>query len=255
MSEVRCVFLTGSDQSPVLASLVGDGTAVAALILPWRSRNEARLAPVIGAAERLGIEVLRPRRAELAAALRRIAPDLLVSYGYPYLVAADALRIPAHAINVHPSLLPRYRGPNVEWHIIASGDVESGVTVHLMDEGMDTGPIVYRQPIALSPFETIRSYARKVEDAVPVALRAAIRLLGTPGFAPVPQDEAHATRFPRFRTPDDSRIDPTRPLLELFHQIKACDPERFPAFFEYEGERVGVKLFRLNRPAGAGDEI
>lgn len=255
MTPFRSVFFTGSDQSAVLESLVRAGEHVVGVFLPSKSRNEARVAPVIDTADRLGIRVFRPKRSEIAAALAALTPELLVAYGYPYVLSEDALGIPRYAINIHPSLLPKYRGPNIEWHIIASGDTESGVTVHVMDQGVDTGPIVYQERIQLSPFETIRSYARKVEAVVPAALGKALERLRETGFVPTPQDEALASQFPDFRTPEDSRIDPQQPLIRLFHEIKACDPDRFPAFFEFEGEKVGVKLFRLNKPADRADEI
>ena len=66
---------------------------------------------------------------------------------------------------------------------------------------------------------------------------------------------SQATEFPRVRVPEDSKIDPSRPLTDIINLIRACDPDDFPAFFEYHGQKVGIKLWRLEKPLDESDMI
>jgi methionyl-tRNA formyltransferase/UDP-4-amino-4-deoxy-L-arabinose formyltransferase/UDP-glucuronic acid dehydrogenase (UDP-4-keto-hexauronic acid decarboxylating) len=252
--DLSIAFLTGTDKSFLLQSLVNDGLSVHVVILPVSSQREERLVPVIAAARKFGISVLRPRRVELAAALRSASCNTLLSAGYPFLLDAEQLGIAANNINVHPTLLPRFRGAATGWHVLAFGEKECGATVHRIDLGTDTGPILAQIRVPLTPFDTLGSQSRKINAVEPEAVRRAIVRLcaGDPGDR---QPEEAAIVFNERRTAEDSRIDPNRSINELYNFIRACDPDRFPAFFEVEGQRVGIKLFRLNRPTGEEDMI
>lgn len=254
-SPLPLVVLAGLDKSAVLRALLADGERIEALVLPFGAGLEARLGelPALAAAHR--IPVLRPRRAELEAALRGVPATALLSLGYPHLLTPAVLSIFRWNLNTHPTLLPKYRGPATAWHVLAAGERESGVTVHHIDAGMDTGPVLVQLRCPLTPFDTLRSLKRKTDGLEPEAVRQALALLRAGRGAGAPQDESAASTFREKRTPDDSRVDPARPLAELYHAIRACDPDRFPAFFEVDGQRVGIRLFRLNRPAGEPDTI
>lgn len=248
-------FLTGTDKSTLLRSLLDDGVRLVAIVVPSSKMLEERFSPVITFAEREGIPVIRPKRAKLETALRQLSPDVLLSAGYPYLLSAAHLSVAKFNINVHPTLLPRYRGQATAWHVIAYGEMEGGVTVHFMDEGMDTGPILCQVKVPLTPFDTVRSLRRKTDEVEPLVVREALGRLTRCDFDATPQDPSKATTFPEIRTPEDSRIDASQPLAELYNFIRACDPDRFPAFFEVAGQRVGIRLFRLQRPEGEDDLI
>jgi methionyl-tRNA formyltransferase len=247
-------FLTGTDKSFLLQSVVENGLSVRVLILPATSQRENRLVPVMALAAKFGIPTLRPRRADLASTLRTFACDILLSAGYPFILDAEQLGVCSHNINVHPALLPRYRGAATGWHVLAYGEKETGVTVHFIDAGMDTGPILSQIRIPLSPFDTLVSQTRKINALEPEAVQRAVARVCA-GDAGDPQAEALATTFTERRSPEDSRVDPDCSLSELYNFIRACDPERFPAYFEVEGQKVGIKLFRLERPVGEEDMI
>lgn len=251
--EHSLVFLTGTDKETLLRGLLEDGAGIKAIILPFQSQREARLAPVIKLAEEKEVAILRPKRTELRGVLVELAPDLLISAGYPYLLKPEHLEIARHNINIHPTLLPKYRGPATTWYIIANGDREGGVTVHHIAEGMDTGSILAQRRFPLGPFDTLRSYMRKAGDLEPLVLREALSRLFYGESRGEAQDENKATTYLETRTAEDSRLDPSRSLLELYDFIRACDPDRFPAFFEVEGEAVGIRFFRLEKPAEEND--
>ncbi len=242
------VILAGLDKSRVLQSLLDDGEQVTALVIPDRAATDARLGGMPALAAARGVPVYREKLRSLGALLARLKPDLLLSLGYPSLLGPDLLRIARWNLNVHPTLLPQYRGPATAWHVIAAGERKSGVTVHHIDTGMDTGPVLAQLECELGPFDTLRSLRRKTDALEPPAVRAALARLRTGDPHGDPQDESKASTFRESRTPEDSRLDPERPLADLYDFIRACDPDRFPAFFEVEGQRVGIRLFRLEKP-------
>lgn len=247
----RILFLTGVDKSALL-EVLAFREKVVGVVLPFKSDREDRLEPVIRIAEQQKIPVFRPKRVELAQQMASLAPDVLVSAGYPYLLAPADLSVARINLNIHPSLLPKYRGKMSGWFIIANGEKESGATVHFMSAEMDTGNIIAQGSFALSPFDTLASVARKTAALEPALLFDALERVrrGERGRA---QDENQQTTFLEIRTPEDSRIDPHKSLSESYDFIRACDPQRFPAFFEIAGQRVGIKLFRLDKPAGEED--
>ena len=144
---------------------------------------------------------------------------------------------------MHPTLLPRFRGPTTLAYVILNGQKETGSTVHIIDEGMDTGPIVLQRSVEITPFDTLRSLQRKVYSIEPDLLIDALRLMDSPDFTPQAQDEKQATVFLKKRTPADSEINPEKSLLDLYDEIRACAPEDFPAFFFVKGQKVCVQFW------------
>ena len=118
----RIAFMTGTDKAALLRSLIDDGELLAGVVLPFSSRREERLAPLIDAAVEANLEVLRPKRSDLTRVLTALEPDILLSAGYPYLLSSEQLAIARVNVNVHPTLLPKYRGPATAWHVIANGE-------------------------------------------------------------------------------------------------------------------------------------
>ncbi len=178
----------------------------------------------------------------------------LLSIGFPYLLPGKYLSLFHLAINIHPTLLPRYRGPTTGAYILMNNERESGSTVHHMTVHMDRGDIIAQSRVALTPFDTISSLQRKVYQSEPELLIQALTSLEA-GIPSRPQDENLATVFPQKRRPADSVIDPSLPLIELFDQIRACDPVDFPAYFVYNGEKVCIKLWRPHKSDDEADLI
>jgi methionyl-tRNA formyltransferase len=248
---INFVFLTGLDKSKLLEKLA-EAEKVVGVILPYKLDNEDRVLPVIELAKRRNIPLHRPKRSDLAAVLKSIGPDVLISAAYPYLLSATDLSVAKVNLNIHPTLLPKYRGKLSGWYIIANGENETGVTVHYMSPEMDRGNILAQGRVTLSAFDTLVSMARKTAALEVPLLFDAIEKARKDDLGRA-QDEAVQSTFSKLRTPEDSRIDPSKSLLELYNTIRASDPDRYPAFFEVLGQRVGVKLFRLRKPPGEDD--
>jgi methionyl-tRNA formyltransferase len=135
-----------------------------------------------------------------------------------------------------------------------NNETETGSTVHLMDEGMDTGAIVLQRRVALSRFDTVRSCQSKTYAIEPRLVLDALMLLEDPGFRPTPQEESHSTVFGKRRKPEDSQIDPNKSLMQLYDFIRSCDPNAYPAFFFLEGQKVCIRLWRPERHPEESDE-
>jgi methionyl-tRNA formyltransferase len=189
-----------------------------------RGRTDARTAAVAGRlleALPAGMDLLLPGTAEgLADALVGYRLDLLVVYGFNWKLPAAVLRTPrSGVINVHSSLLPRYRGPAPVLWAIRNGDAEIGLTVHRMDEQFDTGPILAQQGgIPLDEDVTPQGLWRRVSPVLGEVLTAALDQV-TKGFPGVPQDGAGAS-YAGFVEPEFSVVDWSRTSAQVHNQVR-----------------------------------
>lgn len=246
------VLFGGAGREASIERMLAEGFFLEAIIVPAR-RND-KLDRSVARLKALPCNVLEVSKSGLADILKPFSGKALLSIGFPYLIPGELLELFIPALNVHPTLLPRYRGPTTAAYVLLNNERESGSTIHYMTEHMDRGDIVSQSRVALNAFDTIRSLQRKVYASEAQLVIDALAALER-GFSAKPQDETQASEFPKKRTPNDSEIDPTRPLTELFNQIRACDPEEFPAFFYHNGEKVCVRLWRPEKSVGADDEI
>ena len=244
----RTVFLgSGSFALPILEALAAspDVRIVAVVTAPDRpSGRRARPTPtpVAVRARAMGIPLLRPTRIrapDAVAAIAAFEPELGVLADYGQIVPRTILDMPGHGIlNIHPSLLPRHRGATPIPATIAAGDLVAGVTVMLMDEGLDTGPIVAQGSWPLDGTE-------RAPDLEAEAARRGAELLGRvlrPWLAgevdAVAQDDAAATLTRPFRR-EDGRLDPTRAAATLERQVRANLP--WPgSFLETNDGRLAI---------------
>jgi methionyl-tRNA formyltransferase len=212
--------------------------------------------PVALAARELGVPTIQPRSAktgELADALRASRAELaaVVAYGKILPVAVLAAT-PRGCLNVHASLLPRYRGAApVQWAVIR-GETETGVSIMQLDEGMDTGPVYAERVVAIDPGETAGELLARLAPIGADALVATIAAIAEGTARATPQDHARATHAPML-TKADGAIDFAEPAAEIAARIRGVDP--WPgAHAVLRGEVV--KLFRAgpgDGPEGPGD--
>lgn len=246
------ILFGGAGREACVERLFAEVVNVVAIVVP-RHRS-AKLDRAVIRLKALPCEFIEVNKAELATALRRWEGSAVLSIGFPYLIDETTLALFKPRLNVHPTLLPRYRGPTSAAYILINNEKESGSTIHHMTRDMDRGDIVAQSKVPVTTFDTVRSLQRKVYASEIQLVMDALAAVET-GVKPLSQDEGVASEFPRRRTPADSEIDPSLPLLELFNQIRACDPDEFPAFFFHQGEKVCVRLWRPEKPEGADDEV
>jgi methionyl-tRNA formyltransferase len=246
------VLFGGAGREGVVLRLYAEGVPVRAVIVP--KQRSARLERSIDVLRRENAPIFETTRATLPGVMREFRGEGLLSVGFPLVIPAELLQCFRPAINIHPTLLPRYRGPTTAAHILINNERESGSTVHLMEALPDRGDILAQSRVALSPFDTVRSMQRKVYATEPDLVINALNALRQ-GAEPRAQNERLASEYPRRRTPEDSEVDPSRSLSSLFNHIRASDQDEFPAFFYYMGEKVCIKFWRPEKPPGADDEI
>jgi methionyl-tRNA formyltransferase len=244
---MKTAILLGSPHRRLVIDYAIDhGIRVCAIVLPAGERNSS----VREGFRDSAVPVWSVDNRELEVLLEQIQPDVLVSIGWPYLLGPEIVSGPWTPLNSHPTLLPKYRGPSPWFHVLANGETQTGVTVHRIDEGMDTGPILHQEQVSLTPFDTYRSLRSKTLALEPKAVLAALEKLQTGNAYFIPQDEGEASTYPIRRKPHHSEIDPSRPLIDLIDALRACDPDAFPAFFMYKGQKIYIRLWRRERPAG-----
>lgn len=246
--EPRVVFFgSGSFAVPILVAVAaGPGIDLVGIVTapdrPAGRRAALRATPVSERARELGVPTLTPPRVRdraAVAAIRDLRPDLGIVADYGQIVPPDLLAVPRLGmLNVHPSLLPRHRGAAPVQATILAGDARAGVSIMVMDEGLDTGPLVAAREWPLDGTERAPEL-----EARAAGEGAALLLAVLPGWLagtarPIAQDEAAATTTRPLRR-DDGRLDPARPAADLERRVRALAP--WPGtFLETEVGRLVV---------------
>jgi methionyl-tRNA formyltransferase len=204
-----------------------------------------------------GVPVLQPEKVRdgtLAAALRAFAPDALVVVAYGRILGKDLLELaPFGALNVHASLLPRWRGAApIQW-AVAEGERETGVTVMQMDEGLDTGDMLLQRTCPIGPEETAETLHVRLSALGGEAIVEALPLLAAGRLVPVRQDSSRATHAPIIEK-EHGRLDFALPAPRLAARIRGFTP--WPgAWTTLAGKLLKVHRARALGPAevaGAG---
>jgi methionyl-tRNA formyltransferase len=195
------------------------------------------------------LEVDGVRSGEGFEALRGAEADALVVVAYGQLLSADVLDLPElGSVNVHFSLLPRWRGAAPVQRAILEGDERTGVTVMLMDEGMDTGPILATTEVPIGADEDAGTLGVRLAELGGPLLVETLRALSAGAVEPVPQVPASATQAPKLRA-EDRTIDWSEPADAIVRRIRAFAPEP-GAVTTFRGQPL--KILRADAgPAGS----
>jgi methionyl-tRNA formyltransferase len=222
-----------------------------------QGRSRSTLVPpaVKAAAQEMGLPVLQPARPVgdlFLASLRRLEPDLGVVVAYGHILRPEVLDTPARGmINVHASLLPRFRGAAPIQHAILAGDRETGVSIMRMEAGLDSGPVLHRVSTPIADGETAGSLTDRLAVLGATALVETLSLFSAGGGVPLPQpqDPAGATYAPKI-TREMARLEWTREAASLERQVRAFDPTP-GAWTSLDG--APVKLFGGMPAVGGGE--
>ncbi|MGQ0601626.1 MAG: methionyl-tRNA formyltransferase [Anaerolineales bacterium] len=246
MSTARIVFMgTPEFAVPSLRALNEHASVVGVVTQPDRPAGRGQKlieSPVKQCAASYGLPVIQParlREPEAMAQLTAWRPDVIIVAAFGQILQQAVLALPPHGcLNIHASLLPRWRGAAPIAAAIAAGDAETGITLMQIDVGLDTGPMLAKRA------ETIRA------DDITATLTARLALLGAElliatlphylsgAIIPQPQDNSLATYAPQLKK-EDGQLDFTRPALELARQVRAFTP--WPgAFARWNGQRLKI---------------
>ena len=241
---MRIVFMGTPDFAvPSLEALLkSDDHVVGVVTQPDRPKGrgqEVIFSPVKVVCQREGIPVLQPLKMKDPAfldALREWKPDVIAVTAFGRILPPVILALPPRGcINVHGSLLPKYRGAGpVQWAIIR-GERETGITTMFMAEGMDTGDMLLRETVEIRPEDTAGTLAPRLADVGGRLLVETLRRLKAGTLTPERQDDAQATMAPLLKK-EDGLIDWTRPATEITNRVRGLSP--WPGAYTYvNGER------------------
>lgn len=242
--QIRTVFMgTPEFALPTLEGLLAAGVnLVAVYTQPDRPKGRGKklaASPVKELALHHGLPVFQPerlRKVDAVATLRELAPDLIVVVAYGQILPKAVLEIPRyHCINVHASLLPKYRGAAPINKAIVDGETETGVTTMLMDVGLDTGDMLIKRSLQIAPDET----AGQVHDRLALlgreAMEETLQQLCAGTLQPQPQDDALSSYAPMM-SKEDGLINWQQSAQQIHNQVRGLDP--WPGAYTFLDDQI-----------------
>jgi len=241
---------------PTLEALVAAGHSVPLVVTqPDRPRGrgmELAASPVKESAIRLGLPVVQPaaikNNADFRVQLEQSHPDAIIVVGYGRIIPQWMIDLPRLGnLNLHASLLPKYRGAApIQW-AVANGETVTGVTTMRIDAGLDTGDILLQCKLAIQPEDTSETLAPKLAAAGAELMVETLRRFDAGEMAPMPQDHSQATLAP-ILTKEDGRMDFSRSAPELLNRMRGFRP--WPgAFTSFRGKNMQVHRAETARAA------
>jgi len=246
----KIIFMGTPDFAvPTLTALIqSDYNLVAVVTQPDRpSGRGQRLTPppVKQVAQAAGLKLLQPpslKGEATVAELAALEPDLIVVAAFGQILRRNVLTLPLYGcINVHASLLPRWRGAAPVVKAIEAGDTETGITIMQMDEGLDTGPIIAQRAIPIRSDHTGGTLTAELAELGAGLLLDVLPLWLAGKIRPQPQNDELATLAPRLKK-EEGAIDWRRPAVEIERQVRAFSP--WPGAFT-QGLRDQIKIWAV----------
>ncbi len=232
MTTPRLIFFGTSDfaQAPLEALIKADYDVIAVVTTPDAPvgrKHELTPSPIKRLALQYNLSLLQPatlRDNQVREQLAELKPDVAIVVAYGKILPLDILTLPTHGtLNIHPSLLPLYRGPSPIQGALLHNDQQTGVSLMQIDEAMDHGPIVAQEPLAIKPDETYIELAPRL-----ASLGAELLIKSLPDYLngtlqPQAQDDSHATYTSLIKT-SDGQITATDSVSQAYGKIRALNP-------------------------------
>ena len=247
MYTMKVVFMGSSDFAlPALQSLMSNQYDIIAVYTQpdKRTGRGQRLAycPVKSFAVENGLKVIQPvtfKDVNEVALLTELQPDIIIVAAYGQILPEAVLKIPEYkCINIHPSLLPKYRGPSPVSAAILSGDTKTGVTIMVIEKKVDSGPILSQEEEPVLDYDTMESLTGKLSRHGADLLIETIPAWVSGKIQPLVQDETQAS-YSRMATRDDGRLDWNLPAIHLWRMTRAFYP--WPGCFTmWKGVRLKI---------------
>lgn len=260
---MRLVFMGTPDFAvPALRVLLRDGHEIVSVVTPpdrprRRQSSPPGPSPVKAESVRLGLPVLQPVSAkdpDFASRLAVLTPETIVVVAYGQIVPPEVLAVPRRwCINLHASILPKYRGAAPIARAILAGERITGVTTMKMDRGLDTGDILLQKECAIGLDETTGELAARLAELGAGLLSETLEQHARRALEPKRQDTREATLAPPL-TREDGRIEWSQGALEIANRIRACNP--WPLAWSHIG-RLPIKILRAEpsfEPVPSGAE-
>ena len=249
---MRIVFIgTGEIGLPTLATLLNSEHEVVGVVTqpdkPVGRDQQIQAPPIktalIGRAQPPGAPIFQPAKIkdpQVIKAIRDLTPDVIVVVAYGQILPRDVLDIPRLAcLNLHASLLPRWRGAAPIQAAIAAGDRQTGITVMYMDEGLDTGDILLQSGVDILPNDTGGALHDRLAQIAPETLLESLRLLAAGNAPRIPQENTRVTYAPKLKR-EQGQIDWSQSAEAIVRKIRAYNP--WPGAF-MKVDRQNLKIF------------
>lgn len=247
---MRTVYLGTSDFAATVLRRLADSPHRPQLVVTPPDRRQGRgrheqPPPAAREAVELGVDLLQSENVNEPAALERLraaAPDAVVVCAFGQLIR-EPLLSEFPILNVHPSLLPRWRGAAPIERAIMARDATTGVCIMRLTEGLDSGPVALREEVTLGPDEDFEALSSQLAELGGDLLVQALDLEGDGGLSFEEQDEAEVTYAEKIDAAE-RRLDPTRPAAELAATVRALTPHVGAYLQTAGGDRLGVRRAR-----------
>jgi methionyl-tRNA formyltransferase len=244
------VFMGTSELSEVILSALIENNynIVGVFTKPDKKigREQEITAPLVKKlAESHKIPVFQPKKFDFEAVevLKKLKPDLVIVAAYGKIIPKAALEIPGFGfINVHVSLLPKYRGPSPIQNALLNGETQTGITIMLMDEGVDTGDILGQKIVEIAPSDNTETLTKKLSDTSAGFLLKIIPLLIERGLEPQKQDFSQAS-FCQLIEREDGHIYWSENAESIYNRYRALNP--WPGIFSYWKNDSGIARLKL----------
>jgi|TARA_Y100000031_G_scaffold147908_2_gene183495 methionyl-tRNA formyltransferase len=250
MDNPKIIFIGTSEFAvPILEGLISSNYQIPAVIT---TLDKPIPSPVKQIASRRNLSILQPDKiSDIGLKIVEAKPDLIITAAYGQIIPEDILTIPEFkSLNLHPSLLPKYRGPSPIQNAILNNDKTTGVTLMLMDQKMDHGPIVAQEQITITPDDDYSTLEKKLAHQAAELLIKTLPLYFQGKIKPQAQDESKAS-YTKTLTRQDGQIDWSQKAQVIERKIRAFYP--WPgAWTEFNNQRVKVlkaKVIKEKQPA------
>ncbi len=194
------------------------------------------------------IEVIQPKRMkdeEVIAKIKEINPDLIVVVAYGKILPKEIIDIPKYGIiNVHSSLLPKYRGASPIHSAILNGDKESGVSIMYIEEGLDSGDVILKETCEITEDDTLGTLHDRLKELGAIGLEKALKLIEAGEVKAEKQDDSKAT-FVKPITKEQAKIDWNNTKEVIFNQIRGLNP--FPGAYTHNEKNENIKIYKSEK--------
>lgn len=194
------------------------------------------------------IEVIQPKRMkdeEVIDKIKEINPDLIVVVAYGKILPKEIIDIPKYGIiNVHSSLLPKYRGASPIHSAILNGDKESGVSIMYIEEGLDSGDVILKETCEITEDDTLGTLHDRLKELGAIGLEKALKLIEAEEVKAEKQDDSKAT-FVKPITKEQAKIDWNNTKEVIFNQIRGLNP--FPGAYTHNEKNENIKIYKSEK--------
>jgi len=242
-NKIKIVFIGTSEFGAIILNELVKNNYKPVLVITMPDKPAGRKKILTPSPVKKGVKLLKIKIAYDLKEIKKIKPDLIITAAYGKIIPKDILEIPKYgALNIHPSLLPKYRGPSPIQTAILSGDKETGVTIMMMDKKMDHGKIISNFQFPISNKITYKELSKKLAKLSAKLLMETIPKWIKGEIKAKEQDHSKAS-YTKIIKKEDGKIDWNKPAQEIERQIRAFDP--WPGTFTFikKGDRkIRVKI-------------